>query len=67
MSPRARLIKLADKICNLRDISSEPPVNWSLERKQGYFDWAKQVVDRLRGTNAVLESAFDEAYARRPR
>jgi GTP diphosphokinase / guanosine-3',5'-bis(diphosphate) 3'-diphosphatase len=66
-SARARLVKLADKICNLRDISASAPVNWSLQRQQEYFDWAKEVVDRIRGTHAALEAAFDDAYARRPR
>ena len=63
---KARLVKLADKICNLRDISRTPPVDWSTERKQEYFDWAKEVVDRIRGTHATLERLFDEAYALRP-
>jgi guanosine-3',5'-bis(diphosphate) 3'-pyrophosphohydrolase len=66
LSPKARLVKIADKICNLRDIAQRPPSDWSLERCQAYFDWARRVVDQLRGTNPVLESLFDEAYGRRP-
>ena len=66
-SDKARLVKLADKICNLRDISEGAPVNWNLERQHKYFDWAKEVVDRIRGTDARLEAAFDEVYSRRPR
>jgi guanosine-3',5'-bis(diphosphate) 3'-pyrophosphohydrolase len=62
-SHKARLVKLADKICNLRDIVKSPPADWSLDRKQEYFDWAKQVIDLIRGTNAVLEKAFDQCYA----
>ena len=65
-SSPARLVKLADKICNLRDTVQSPPVDWSCEQKQEYFDWARRVVDALRGTHAGLEAAFDEAYARRP-
>jgi len=67
LSHRAKLIKLADKICNLRDIKSSPPVGWSRKRKQEYFDWAKQVVDGLRGVSPALEHAFDREYRRRPR
>jgi guanosine-3',5'-bis(diphosphate) 3'-pyrophosphohydrolase len=67
LSVRAKVIKLADKTCNLRDILAQPPADWSLERKQRYFDWAKAVVDGMRGSNAALEAAFDETYARRPR
>jgi guanosine-3',5'-bis(diphosphate) 3'-pyrophosphohydrolase len=64
-SHEAKLVKLADKICNLRDINATPPVDWSQERKRQCFDWAKQVVNRMRGTHAVLEALFDEEYARR--
>ncbi|MBM3374416.1 MAG: phosphohydrolase, partial [Betaproteobacteria bacterium] len=31
-----------------------------------YFEWAKEVVDRLRGTHAELERRFDEVYALKP-
>jgi guanosine-3',5'-bis(diphosphate) 3'-pyrophosphohydrolase len=62
----AKLVKLADKICNLRDISTSPPADWSVERKREYFEWAKQVVDQLRGTHGRLEQLFDAEYARRP-
>ena len=67
LSKSAKLVKLADKICNLRDVVSSPPVGWDLARRQQYFDWAKQVVDGLRGVNARLERAFDATYAQRPR
>jgi guanosine-3',5'-bis(diphosphate) 3'-pyrophosphohydrolase len=29
---KARSVKLADKIANLRDVADSPPVNWSLAR-----------------------------------
>lgn len=67
ISHRAKLVKLADKIANLRDIVESPPADWSSERKNDYFDWAKQVVDRLRGTNLPMEKAFDEVVSRRAR
>jgi guanosine-3',5'-bis(diphosphate) 3'-pyrophosphohydrolase len=66
LSERARVVKLADKICNVSDVVQDPPAGWSLERRQQYFDWAKSVVDKIRGTNVALEKAFDEAFARRP-
>ncbi len=65
-SHKAKLVKLADKISNLRDIVVSPPVKWSLDRRQEYFDWAKQVIDRLRGVHAGLERVFDDVYAARP-
>ena len=65
-SQAARLVKLADKISNLRDIAHDPPGNWPLQRQQEYFDWAKAVVDQLRGTHAGLEAAFDVAHSSKP-
>ena len=66
ISQAAQLVKLADKICNVRDVASEPPQDWDLERRRAYFDWARAVVDGLRGVNPRLEAAFDEAHSRRP-
>lgn len=66
ISHKAQLVKLTDKICNLRDLSTAPPAGWKIERKREYFDWAKAVVDRLRGTHAHLEALFDQACARKP-
>jgi guanosine-3',5'-bis(diphosphate) 3'-pyrophosphohydrolase len=66
LSRRARLIKLADKTCNLRDVVGDPPKGWSLQRKREYFDWAKSVVKRIRRTNAALEHAFNAAFSKRP-
>lgn len=62
-SPGARMIKIADKISNLRAIVLSPPADWSLERRREYFHWAQAVVAGCRGVNAALEHAFDEAFA----
>ena len=61
-SPRAKLVKLADKICNLRDLAATPPADWSVQRKADYFDWASEVVAGLRGSHPQLEALFDEAF-----
>ena len=61
-SPGAKVVKLADKISNLRDIVGSPPADWSEERKAEYFGWARQVVEGIRGTNPRLESIFDSLY-----
>ena len=66
LSREAKLVKLADKICNLRDMAEHPPASWDLARRREYFDWAKAVIDRLRGVHPGLEAAFDAAFARRP-
>jgi guanosine-3',5'-bis(diphosphate) 3'-pyrophosphohydrolase len=65
LSPEAKLVKLADKICNLRDVAERAPPSWDLARRREYFDWAKRVVDGLRGTHPRLEAAFDAAYGMR--
>ncbi|HKX39670.1 MAG TPA: HD domain-containing protein [Burkholderiaceae bacterium] len=66
ISRRAKLVELADKIANLRDVANSPPPDWPLERRQEYFDWAKDVIDRLRGVHPRLEAVFDAAYRSRP-
>ena len=66
ISPGAKLVKLADKICNLRDVADRPPAKWDLQRRQEYFEWAKKVIDELRGAHPGLEAAFDAAYLRKP-
>lgn len=62
LSIEAKLVNLADKICNLRDTAVAPKVGWSTERTLAYFDWAAQVIAGLRGTNPKLEALFDEVY-----
>lgn len=64
-TPEAKVVKLADKICNLRNILAAPPADWSAKRKQEYFDWAAKVVDCLRGTHSELEATFDSEYRRK--
>jgi len=66
LSTRARAVKLADKTCNLRDVTGNPPHHWSLQRRKKYFDWAKEVIDGLRGEWPNLEAAFDREYERKP-
>jgi len=64
ISPEAKLVKLADKICNLRDILSSPPADWSADRKRAYFDWATRVVNGLRGVHPELERTFEDLLKR---
>ncbi|KAH8283794.1 hypothetical protein KR054_001528 [Drosophila jambulina] len=64
-SRRAKLIKLADKLDNLRDLQVNTPTGWTEERRDQYFVWAKKVVDNLRGTNANLELKLDEIFRQR--
>jgi guanosine-3',5'-bis(diphosphate) 3'-pyrophosphohydrolase len=59
----AKLIRLADKIANIRDVIISPPPKWSAERVQGHKDHGAKVVELLRGTHETLERLFAEAYA----
>jgi guanosine-3',5'-bis(diphosphate) 3'-pyrophosphohydrolase len=67
VSKDAQQLKIADKLCNLREILSSPPADWPLFRKRQYFDWAKAVVDQVRESNPGLAAKFDAAYAQRSR
>ena len=63
LSPEARLIKIADKISNVRSLVYSPPHDWAYERLVDYVAWARQVVERMRGTDAKLEATFDRVAA----
>ena len=54
-SSGAKQIKIADKTCNLKSIHSDPPEEWSSQRKLEYFQWAEKVVDGLLGVNNALD------------
>ena len=60
MTPRAKCIKIADKIANLSDLLNAPPATWPEERMQQYVVWSGQVVDGCRGHNRFLELRYDE-------
>ena len=59
-SAAAKLIKLADKLHNVRDVGHSPPPDWSLQRRVEYLDWTERVVAGLRGANPALEALYDE-------
>jgi (p)ppGpp synthase/HD superfamily hydrolase len=63
MSVRAQVIKLADKISNLRSILASPPANWSTDRKREYFLWGQRVVSALSHPNPDLKAEFDRTFA----
>ncbi|KPP80113.1 guanosine-3',5'-bis(diphosphate) 3'-pyrophosphohydrolase MESH1-like [Scleropages formosus] len=64
-SHQAKLVKLADKLYNLRDLNRCTPVGWTRERVQEYFLWAAQVVNGLRGTNPLLEEKLLQLFKQR--
>lgn len=46
-SEGAALVKLCDKMSNVRAVGEAPPVHWPLARRMAYLDWAETVVAAL--------------------
>lgn len=64
-SHKAKLVKLADKLYNLRDLQRATPTGWSNERIQEYFVFAYNVVAGLRGVNTPIERELDILFKER--
>ncbi|XP_022795787.1 guanosine-3',5'-bis(diphosphate) 3'-pyrophosphohydrolase MESH1-like [Stylophora pistillata] len=64
-SHKAKLVKLADKLFNLRDLNRVTPEGWTQERVDEYFRWAHKVVEELKGTNEALENELYRLFAQR--
>jgi (p)ppGpp synthase/HD superfamily hydrolase len=62
-TPRAKILKLADKTSNLRDLARSPPADWPPERRREYVAWARAVAAGLRGGCPELEAEFELAAA----
>lgn len=59
-SPGAKLIKIADKISNIRARMVPNPSDAQRNDLAAYAIWANQVVAGCRGINAKLDTTFDE-------
>ncbi|MGH8524409.1 MAG: HD domain-containing protein [Gammaproteobacteria bacterium] len=59
LSKRARQIKIADNISNVRAVTQAPPADWPLGRRQEYLRWTEHVMAGCRGCNAALERLYD--------
>jgi guanosine-3',5'-bis(diphosphate) 3'-pyrophosphohydrolase len=59
-SPGAKLIKIADKISNIRARILPQPSQEERDDLIDYVGWAEKVVAGCRGVNAVLDRMFDE-------
>lgn len=57
-SPEAALVKLCDKISNVRSVGETPPHDWPQVRRRAYLDWAEEVVGGLRGVPEAALAAF---------
>jgi (p)ppGpp synthase/HD superfamily hydrolase len=63
LTRRAKILKLADKISNLRSVTTSPPADWPTQRCADYVIWTTEVVQGLRGASDLLEQKFDRAAA----
>ena len=57
-SPEAALVKIGDKVSNVRAIGVSPPAHWDVGRCHAYVDWAETVVAGLSGDHASARAAF---------
>lgn len=62
LSHDAKLIRIADKICNIQDVCGLDAPDWNYERKYEYLEWAKAVVDQITGTHEALENMFYDEH-----
>lgn len=62
-SDRAKMIKMADKISNLRSIRESPPAAWTDDKKRSYIKTASNVVAGARDANCKLADQFDQVEA----
>lgn len=62
-SAAAAEIIMAEKLYNLKDLLQNPPLNWSDERIDAYFRWAKNEIDELPWVNKRLKGSVDEVIA----
>ncbi|CAF2073831.1 unnamed protein product [Rotaria magnacalcarata] len=62
LSSDAVIVRLADKIYNLRDLNRCTPVGWSAERVKEYFEWSSKIVPQLFGHNTQLDTILKELF-----
>jgi guanosine-3',5'-bis(diphosphate) 3'-pyrophosphohydrolase len=63
LSEGATLIKLADRISNLRSIAAEAPRGWTVDRQEEYFRWSMEVFEQLPRVNEALENLLLKVHA----
>jgi len=61
-SDRGKLLKIADKTSNLREIVRDPLPHWDRAHRLAYCEWARDVVAGCRGLNETLENWFDKIF-----
>lgn len=64
LSKEATLVKMADKLSNLTDLTNRKPEGWSDERVRGYFIWAHRVIEMMNDEykNVLLLKQLDHIF-----
>ncbi|CAF0714270.1 unnamed protein product [Adineta steineri] len=65
LSSDAIIVRLADKIYNLRDLNRETPIGWSEQRVKEYFEWSVQIARQLAGHNAQMDEILKGLFRQR--
>ncbi|AYV86472.1 MAG: hypothetical protein Sylvanvirus1_68 [Sylvanvirus sp.] len=61
-SKEAKLVKLADKYCNIFDLMTNPPSRWSSNQIKGYMIWSYAVCKELAGINHKLDVMISSCF-----
>ncbi|CAL8127076.1 unnamed protein product [Orchesella dallaii] len=62
-SLQAKLVKLADKIYNLRDLNRVLPEGWDENRRREYFNWAEKVCCQIYDANDHLAKCLQTLFS----
>jgi (p)ppGpp synthase/HD superfamily hydrolase len=60
MSHEAKIIKLADRTHNIRDLIDHPPITWDHKKLDGFITKNTKLLNYLQGTHEQLEEAFQK-------
>ncbi len=68
-SEKAKLVSMADKIYNLRDLNQSLPEGWTDKRREEYFQWAQKVCCQFYNVNQplaiCLQTLFTDFFAKK--
>ena len=65
LTPDAIIVRLADKIYNLRDLNRSIPIGWSEERVKEYFQWSFKIARQLVGHNPQMDEILKDLFLQR--
>lgn len=60
MTLDGQLVKLADRLYNVRDTNISPPPSWTEEKCESYRLWGKKLLKAFGGANRALEKALEK-------